>query len=132
MSDLCIMFSFKKVETSDKKVDELIPPRSDSMDRSEHPDIAVVEVQMDINPIDYDSDDDSDDEVNDEVDDEVDKEVSEINGIFEPTPSIVEIVSSLELEKESKEDSEVKVEIKVEEESLVTIVCNILSKCFKK
>lgn len=131
MSDLCIMFSFNKVETSDKKVDELIPPRSDSMDRSEHPDIAVVEVQMDINPIDYDSDDDSDDE----VDDEVDKEVSEINGIFEPKPSTVETVSSLEVEKESKEDSEVKVEITIEikaEESFITILCNLLSKCFKK
>jgi hypothetical protein len=120
------MFSFNKVETSDKKVDELIPPRSDSMDRSEHPDIAVVEVQMDINPIYYDSDDDSDDEV--------DEEVSEINGIFEPKPSIVETVSSLEVEKESKEDSEVKVEITIEvkaEESFVTILCNLLSKCFK-
>ena len=127
MSDLCIMFSFKKVETSEKKVDELIPPRSDSMDRSEHPHINVVEVQLEINPIDYDSDD--------EVDDEVDEEVSEINGLFEPKPSIVETVSSLEVEKESKETSEVKVEIAVDikvEESFRTILCNLLSKCFKK
>jgi hypothetical protein len=125
------MFSFKKVETSDKKVDELIPPRSDSMDRSEHPDITVLDIQLEINPIDYDSDDDSDDE----VDDEVDKEVSEINGLFEPKPLIVETVSSLEVEKESKETSEVKVEITVDvkvEESFRTILCNLLSKCFKK
>jgi hypothetical protein len=121
------MFSFNKVETSDKKVDELIPPRSDSMDRSEHPHITVVEVKMGINPIDYDSDD--------EVDDEVDEEVSEINGLFEPKPSVVETVSSLEIEKESKETSDSKEEITVDikvEESFRTILCNLLSKCFKK
>jgi hypothetical protein len=117
------MFSFKKVETSEKKVDVLIPPRSDSMDRSEHPDITVGEVHVEINPIDYDSDD------------EVDEEVSEINGLFEPKPSFVETVSSLEVEKESKETSEVKVEITVDikvEESFRTILCNILSKCFRR
>jgi hypothetical protein len=117
------MFSFKKVETSEKKVDVTSPPVSDSMDRTEHVPLTVDEVNVETNPIDYDSDD------------EVDKEVSEINGIFEPIPSIVETVSSLEVEKESKEENEVKVEITVEvkaEESFVTILCNLLSKCFKK
>jgi len=123
MSDLCIMFSFKKVETSEKKVDVTSPPVSDSMDRTEHVPLTVDEVNVETNPIDYDSDD------------EVDKEVSEINGIFEPIPSIAETVSSLEVEKESKEENEVKVEITVEvkaEESFVTILCYLLSKCFKK
>jgi hypothetical protein len=119
------MFPFTKVETSDKKVVELSPPRSDSMDRSEHPHITVGEVQVEINPIDYDSDD------------EIDDEVSEINGLFEPNPLIEkqETVSSLELEKESKETSEVKEEIVIEvkaEESFRTLLCNLLSKCFKK
>jgi len=120
------MFSFKKVETSEKKVDELSPPVSDSMDRTEHSPLTTVEVKMEINPIDYDSDD--------EVDDEVDEEVSEINGLFEPKPLIEkqETVSSLELEKESKETGDSKVEITVdikEEESFRTILCNLLSKC---
>ena len=117
------MFPFKKVETSEKKVDQLSPPISDSMDRTEHSPLTVGEVRVEINPIDYDSDD------------EVDQEVSEINGLFEPKPSIVETVSSLEVEKESKETSEVKVEIAVDikvEESFRTILCNLLSKCFKK
>jgi hypothetical protein len=120
------MFSFKKVETSEKEVDVLMPPRSDSMDRSEHPHITVGKVHVEINPIDYDSDD------------EVDEEVSEINGLFEPKSSVVETVSSLEVEKESKkpdDTSEVKVEITLDikvEESFRTILCNLLSKCFKK
>jgi hypothetical protein len=121
------MFPFTKVETSEKKVVELSPPRSDSMDRSEHPHINAIEVKMEINPIDYDSED--------EVDDEVDDEVSEINGLFETKPSVVETVSSLKIEKESKETSEVKVEIAVDnkvEESFRSVLCNLLSKCFKK
>jgi hypothetical protein len=120
------MFPFTKIETSDKKIVELSPPRSDSMDRSEHPTFTVDEVKVEINPIDYDSDD--------EVDEEVDDEVSEINGLFEPKPLIEkqETVSSLEVEKESKETIEVKEEIVVEEESFRTILCNLLSKCFNK
>jgi hypothetical protein len=123
------MFPFTKVETSEEKIVELSPPRSDSMDRTEHSPLTVSEVQVEINPIDYDSDD--------EVDEEVDDEVSEINGLFEPKPLIEkkETVSSLEVEKESKEPSEVKEEIVVEvkaEESFRTILCNLLSKCFKK
>jgi len=122
MSGLCIMFPFTKVETSEEKIVELSPPRSDSMDRSEHPHITVDEVQVNINPIDYDSDD------------EVDDEVSEINGLFEPKSLMEEqeTVSSLEVEKESKETNDIELEITIEEESFVTTLCNLLSKCFKK
>lgn len=123
MSGLCIMYPFTKVENSEEKIVELTPPRSDSMDRSEHPHITIGEVRVEINPIDYDSDD--------EVDDE---EVADINSLFEPKSLIEqqETISSLEVEKESKETIEVKEEIVVEEESFRTILCNLLSKCFNK
>lgn len=121
MSGLCIMFPFTKVETSEEKVVELSPPRSDSMDRTEHSPITVDEVRVEINPIDYDSDD------------EVDEEVAEINDLFEPKPLIEkqETVSSLEVEKESNGSNDSKEEIAVEKESFTTILCNLLSKCFK-
>jgi hypothetical protein len=113
------MFPFTKVETSEKKVNELTPPLSDSMDRTEHSPITVGEVQVEINPIDYDSDD---------------EEVSEINGLFEPKPSIVETISSLDVEKESKEtsDFDVKAEITIEVKSFRSLVCNLLSRCFNR
>lgn len=123
MSELCIMFSFSKVETSEKKVDLTSPPVSDSMDRTEHLPITVSEVNVETNPIDYDSDD------------EFDEEVAEINSLFESKPIVIETqetVSSLELEKESKETSDSKEEIKVEEECFGGVICNLLSKCFNK
>jgi len=128
MSGLCIMLPFAKVETSEKKIDELTAPRSNSMDRSEHGHIMSREVMTEINPIDYDSDD------------EVDEEISDINSLFEPNVvESQETVSSLEIEKESKDiisgiktdQVEVKIEVKVEE-SFRTILCNLLSKCFNR
>jgi hypothetical protein len=123
------MFPFTKVETSEKKVVELSAPISDSMDRTEHTPLTVGEIKVEINPIDYDSDD--------EVDEETDEEVAEINGLFEPKPPVIEkheTVLSLEAEKESNETvPTVEVEIKVEPtESLTSILCNLLSKCFTR
>lgn len=131
MSDICIMFLFKKVEDSNKPDAESAVPETNVMDRGEN--IPLYVGEADINSIDYDSEDG--------LDEDLDEDLNEDDVPFEPFPHIVErrdTVFSLEMENQTKEEvsndeestlPEVIIESKIEE-SCIAKLCKFLSKCF--
>ena len=137
------MFLFKKTETSDDKIDETAVPETNTMDRGENIPLYVGETVLEINPIDYDS--------QDELDEDLDGDLDEDDKPFSPVVKRRDTVFSLEIENTTREDisndeespleplssnkTEIKVEVKRDgliEESRIAKLCKLLSKCFTR